>query len=135
MSKRRGGMLWARLDVTLKPDDCWAHARLGETLYALGKAKRPRPNSGRRLVFAPNNAANCWDIAMAMRAQGYPDPAIELFRRMADWDDEHLDVTGGGVWELGHTLCAAGWFRRSRGDLPPHQGVAAPNLRKPEVPI
>jgi tetratricopeptide (TPR) repeat protein len=111
--QRAWRMFWARLDTTLHPDDCWAHTELGEALSAEGRREEAAAEFRKAVKLAPEKTATGLGMAMSMRAQGYLDPAIELFRRTAAWDDEHLDVTGGAVWELGHTLRAAGRYEEA----------------------
>ena len=49
-------------------------------------------------------------MALAMRAHGHFDPAIELLSRAFKWDVEQLDEPGQAIWELGHTLRCVGRF-------------------------
>jgi len=101
---------WASVDIVLKPDDCWAHTHLGEALNAEGKREQAVAEFRSAIRLAPYDGGTCYGMAMAMRDQGHADPAIELLSRAVKWDSEHLDNPGGAVWELGHTLRAAGRF-------------------------
>jgi hypothetical protein len=77
-------------------------------------------------------------MALAMRDQGHADQAIELLRRAATWDGEHLDIPGGAIWELGRTLRmearfddAVAIFRRVREQ----NGVGLTDVRRADEEI
>ncbi len=132
--------LWLKVEALLQADDPWKHTRLGEALSAEGRRDEAAAEFREAVRLAPNDGANCHNMALVMRGQGHTDPAIELFERAARWDREHIDDAGVGmaIWALGDTLRslarydeAVASFRRVREF--PHAGPD--DLRKAESEI
>ncbi len=103
-------VLWARVETQLKPDDPWNHTHLGEALNAQGNRQEAAAEFRKAVSLASNEGGVCFPMGLAIRDQGYPESAMELFRRTMNWDMLHFENPGGGIWELGRTLRTVGRF-------------------------
>ena len=96
--------LWAGVDTLIKPDDPWNHTHLGEALNAEGKRQEASAEFRTAVKLAPEDSVTCFNMGMAIGAQGHMDQALELLTRAAKCDRERNGNTGLAIWVRGDVL-------------------------------